>query len=102
MKPILFAAVVAVSLMAAEGARADCALSDPPPIPDGGAASEAEMAAAGAAIRKFVAATDEYLACLDFKMKSNPNREKLYNQAVDKAKSVAANYNRQVKLFKAR
>ncbi|WP_044562035.1 hypothetical protein [Azospirillum sp. B4] len=99
--------VAAVIMMAGLGftglARAECTLGTPPTIPDGSKAAETEMQATSAAVKKFMAETQDYMSCVEFEGKSgNGNWQKKYNDAVDQMQKLASEFNKQLKAFKAK
>ena len=99
--------VAVVVLMAGMGftglARAECALGSPPALPDGSKAAEAEMQAASAAVKKFMAETQDYMSCVEFEGKSGGSGwQKKYNDAVDQMQKLASEFNKQLKAFKSK
>ena len=60
-------AVLAALIAAPAGAMAanDCDRPEPPVVPDGATATEDELATAGSDVRSFVAASQDYLVCLE-------------------------------------
>jgi hypothetical protein len=88
-----------------------CSFPEPPVVPDGATATEAEMGQAGAAVREFVSGIQSSLECLGEAEKSmgeeiteeqQAQLVTVYNNGVDQMNAVANNYNEQVKTFKAR
>lgn len=97
-------------LQAAELDIAHCKFPEPPTVPDGDAASEAEMGEAGAAVREFVSAVQTSLECLraaeaslgdEITDEQQAQIVAVYNNGVDQMNAVAESYNEQVRLFKA-
>jgi hypothetical protein len=90
---------------------AGAACTYPPEVsmPDGASASEADMRAASAAVKEYMAAVETYLACLDEEEKAmgdavTEEQKKVHtgrhNAAVDALNVVAARYNEQVQAYK--
>lgn len=88
-----------------------CSFPEPPVVPDGATATEAEMGQAGAEVREFVAGIQSSLECLSEAEKSlgeeitqeqQAQLVTVYNSGVDQMNAVANNYNEQVKAYKAR
>jgi len=98
------AAVVAFAVGAAGPALADCTLSDPPTIPDGSAAAEAEMLAAQESIKNYVAETQEFLSCLEFQSRGRNDRDTMrrYDQATAQMEKLASEFNKQLRAFRSR
>jgi hypothetical protein len=99
--------VAAIVLMAGLGvagvARAECTLGTPPAVPDGSKAAEADMQTTSAAVKKFMAETQDYMSCVEFEGKNgNGNWQKKYNDAVDQMQKLAADFNKQLKAFKSK
>lgn len=93
--------LAALALASASAGAADCNLPPKPTVPDGSAASGDEMKSANDSVKKYMADTEDYLKCLDFN-KGSGDVVRLHNVAVDQMTELAANYNKQVKAFKAR
>ncbi|MCC7258798.1 MAG: hypothetical protein IT486_10555 [Gammaproteobacteria bacterium] len=92
-------------------AEAACTYPPEVTIPDGNSASEADMQAANAAVREYMAQVEAYLACMDDEEKAlgdtiTDEQKKVHtarhNAAVDALNAVAARYNEQVRLHKAK
>lgn len=113
------ALLVAVTLVAfalsgraaAEMDLSGCAYPDPPPVPDGEVATEAEMGEAGTAVREYVAAVQEALQCLGeleaergdgITSEEQATLIERYNQGVDQMNATAQEYNTQVGVFRER
>lgn len=88
-----------------------CRFPDPPNVPDGATATEAEMGQAGADVREFVAGIQSSLDCLSEVEKSlgeeiTPEQQAqlvtVYNNGVDQMNALADRYNEQVKVFRER
>jgi len=88
---------------------AACAAPAVPALPDARSVSEAEMIASQRQVREFVAAGDAYLACLD-RVINDEDREaglrnaavEEYNRMVASMEEIAAGFNEQIRIFKAR
>lgn len=88
-----------------------CRFPDPPSVPDGATATEAEMGQAGAEVREFVAGIQSSLDCLSAVEQSlgeeiTPEQQAqlvtVYNNGVDQMNALADRYNEQVKIFRER
>lgn len=106
-----FAAAVPGVVRAAELEISQCKFPEPPTIPSGAEATEAEMGEAGANVREFVAEVQSSLACLseaeqavgeEITEEQQAELVAIYNNGVDQMNSIAENYNEQVRAFKAR
>lgn len=106
-----FAAAVPGVVRAAELEISQCRFPEPPTIPSGAEATEAEMGEAGAAVREFVAEVQSSLACLseaeqvvgeEITEEQQAELVTIYNNGVDQMNSIAESYNEQVRAFKAR
>lgn len=93
MKRLLLASAL---ICASVGALADCPAPlprDVPSIPDGASASAELMAQAGEDVRRYVRALETYLDCRD---SLHPLQ---YNYLVDRAETVAGDYNSELASF---
>lgn len=110
MRP--FAKIMLAALaLAAFNAQAACEYPPEVKIPDGQAATQAEMATAQAAVKQYMADMETYMNCLDAEAAAIPADQqtpeqqalavKRHNAAVDAMENVAAQFNTQVKAFKA-
>jgi cyclophilin family peptidyl-prolyl cis-trans isomerase len=88
---------------------AACAPPAVPALPDASSVSEAEMVASQRQVREFVAAGDAYLACLDRVINDDKRAAGLrnaaveeYNRMVASMEEIAAGFNEQIRIFKAR
>ena len=88
---------------------AACAPPAVPALPDARSVSEAEMVASQRQVREFVAAGDAYLACLDRVINDEERAAGLRNAAVEEynrmvaaMEAIAAGFNEQIRIFKAR
>ena len=80
-------------------------------IPDGKSATSEEIAATATTIKKFIADTDAYLACMDADEAALPIEQqtpevkslhaKRHNAAVDAMEATANQFNTQLRAFKA-
>ncbi|WP_114394727.1 hypothetical protein [Oleisolibacter albus] len=96
---------IALSIIAFAGtAQAECTLKDPPAVPDGKTAAEADMVAAQQAIKSFVAETQEYLQCLEYEGKGRTGGDwtRRYNEASERMEKLASDFNKQLKAFKSK
>lgn len=118
MKALISAAVIA--LAAAGNAYGACTYPQPPQrIPDGNTATLEEMQEAGKAVRQYNADINAYVDCLKLEhdqsvaknsaqltdeQKKEMERMQVqkHNAAIDELESVAARFNEQVKVFKAK
>jgi len=87
----------------------DCTPPAVPALPDASVVSEAEMLASQRQVREFVAAGDAYLACVDRIIKDEDRNPGLRNAAVEEynrmvaaMEEIAAGFNEQIRIFKAR
>lgn len=83
-------------------AHAACEQGDPPILPDGATASEGEMAGAVKQVKAYIAATEEYQACLTAEGKRGKMDIESYNKSTERMEKLAANFNKQLKAFKSR
>lgn len=96
-----------VAVCAALPALADCTTPvAPSKVPDGSSASEAEMVAAMQTLKHYDTDVNTYVKCLEFEAKQNrlsrEEQARRHNTAMDSLTSVAAKFNEQVRLFKAK
>ena len=80
-----------------------------PALPDASSVSEEEMIASQRQVREFVAGGDAYLACLDRVINDEKRAAGLRNAAVEEynrmvaaMEEIAAGFNEQIRIFKAR
>lgn len=99
-KAILSTAMAFLILTGA--AQAACEQGDPPVLPDGASASEAQMADAVKSVKAYIAATEEYQACLTAEGKRGKMDVESYNKSTERMEKLAANFNKQLKAFKSR
>ncbi|HEX7235382.1 MAG TPA: peptidylprolyl isomerase [Gammaproteobacteria bacterium] len=88
---------------------AACAPPAVPALPDAASVSEAEMLSAQRQVREFVAAGEAYLACLSRIIDDEKRSAGLRNAAVEEhnrmvaaMEEIAAGFNEQIRIFKAR
>ena len=88
-------------------ALADCtAPVAPTKVPDGASAAEAEMVAAMQTLKRYDTDVNTYVKSLEFEAKqtrlSHEEQARRHNQAMDSLTAIAAKFNEQVRLFKAK
>jgi hypothetical protein len=88
-------------------AVADCtAPVAPTKVPDGSTAAEAEMVAAMQTLKRYDTDVSTYIKCLEFEAKQNrlshEEQVRRHNQAADSLTQIAAKFNEQVRVFKAK
>ena len=102
--------------LAANAAKADCKYPARVEIPNGSQATQDEMVAGQRAIKSYMEAMNAYLDCIELETRAaieegeatevTAERERLLNQkhnaAVDEMESLAADFNAQVRAWKAR
>ena len=98
---------LAALLLYSVSAAAGCLLPAPPSrIPDGSSATEQEMVAAMHTLKQYNDDVGEYTKCLEFEQKRNrisfDDQAKNRDNALNKLATVAAQFNEQVRRFKAR
>jgi cyclophilin family peptidyl-prolyl cis-trans isomerase len=88
---------------------AACAPPAVPALPDGSSVSEEEMLASQRQVREFVAAAEIYLACLSQVIDDDNRSAGLRNAGVEEhnrmvaaMEAIAAGFNEQIRIFKAR
>ncbi len=112
MRHFAFVLLMSVTSMAAADGLdvSKCAFADVPQIADGATAAEADMVAAGKAVRAYLGEMQSALDCLRDMEKSmggdiTEDQQKVltdtYNSGVDSMNTVADNYNAQIKAYKA-
>ncbi len=106
-KLVYLAATLALTVSATAGAA--CPYPAEIEIPNGAKATQAEMVAANASMKDYMAKIDTYLECLDREEAElgeavNEEQKQLHtsrhNTAVDALNALAARYNEQVQAFK--
>lgn len=88
-------------------ALADCtAPVAPTKVPDGSTAPEAEMVAAMQTLKRYDTDVNTYMKCLEFEAKQNrlsrDEQARRHNAAMESLTSIAAKFNEQVRVFKAK
>lgn len=111
MQKFMMTAVLGIAFAISNSAAAACEYPADVALPDGAKSSEAEMNAASATVKKYIADMDAYMACLDAEEaalreeeKTPETREmhiKRHNAAVDAEEAMAARFNEQIKAYKA-
>lgn len=101
MKKAILSAALAMILFTG-AASAACEQGDPPTLPDGATATEAQMADAVKSVKAYIAATEEYQACLTAEGKRGKMDIESYNKSTERMEKLAANFNKQLKAFKGR
>jgi hypothetical protein len=111
MHRFIMTAVLGIAFAVSNPAAAACDYPADVSVPDGTKATEAEMNAAAAVVKKYIADMDAYMACLDAEQAALPVEQqtpeakalhvKRHNAAVDAEDAIAARFNDQVKAFKA-
>jgi len=91
----------ALAISAPAAAKSCDAPAEKPEIPAGEAATKEQMEAASAAVRKFLAGTQEYMACLEFPPMDNKDTAS-YNKAAEMMEKLAKQFNAELKSFKAK
>jgi hypothetical protein len=109
--PAPAAALVLGLALAAGPAAAGCTYPAPVPVPDGRNAASGEMAAAQRQVQAYVATMQQYLDCLGREEGALPEAErtpaaraltvKRHNAAVEAMERLAAQFNEQVRAYKA-
>jgi hypothetical protein len=115
MKATICAAVLAAAMMAGPASAAEldissCTFPATPAVPDGAQASEADMIAAGSAVRAYIAGTEQGLECLTAAQDGlgaeiTPEQQQrittAHDGAVDAMSLVAEGYNAAVRAYRA-
>jgi len=88
-------------------AMADCTPPvAPTKVPDGATAAESEMIAAMQTLKRYDTDVNTYVKCLEFEAKQNrlskEEQARRHNAAMDSLTSIAAKFNEQVRIFKAK
>ena len=87
-----------------------CAKPDAPSLPDGGTSDLQTMIAGQKAVKGFVAGVEEYLDCLtageeaadEEEAEVTAQRIERHNAAVDEMEKVAADFNAEIRAYKAK
>jgi hypothetical protein len=111
---------IAVTLLAAGAAHAECSYPKPPAaLPDGATATQEQMVEGMNSVKNYNKEVDGYLSCLDEEMSkrvaaAGPDapadqleqikaiHNKRHNAAVEELEAHASRFNEQVKVYKAR
>lgn len=95
--------------LASGAAHAACSKESAPSIPDGKSASDADMGAAQAAVKAYIASANAYLSCVQTALDSaaTPKAEKAtlnkqYNATVDEMQAVAGKWKAAITAFKSK
>jgi len=104
VKTLCFALVAVGSALPA---LADCtAPVAPSKVPDGSTAPESEMITAMQTLKRYDADVNTYVKCLEFEAKQNrlskEEQARRHNLIMDSLTSIAAKFNEQVRVFKAK
>lgn len=88
-------------------AFADCTTPvAPTKVPDGATAPETEMVAAMQTLKRYDTDVNTYVKCLEFEAKQNrlskEEQSRRHNAAMDALTAIAAKFNEQVRVFKAK
>lgn len=104
-------ALLVLATFLAPAAQAACEYPANVTIPEGKSASQEEITAASAAVKKYLADMEAYTACLDAEVAAVPVEQqtpevkamhvKRYNAAVDAMEITANAFNEQLRAFKA-
>ncbi|MQP64222.1 hypothetical protein GE253_02585 [Niveispirillum sp. SYP-B3756] len=94
---------IAGLILCSSPAWAGCEIDDPPALPDGSSATAADMADAAKMVKAYIAATDEYQACLtaEGKVRGRIDADS-YNKSTERMEKLAADFNKRLKAFKSR
>jgi hypothetical protein len=100
-----FAMLVASAL--ALPAYGGCVLPPPPSkVPDGATTTEQDLLAAMQTLKRYSTDVNNYTKCLQFEANQNrlsPEEQAVqHNAAIDGLQAIAAKFNEQVRIFKAR
>jgi hypothetical protein len=96
-----------VLLCVLAAASSACEAPARPAVPDGGTASEAQMVDGQKAVKAYMAAANDYLACLDeaindaVRKSEKKELNRSYNRTVDQMNAVAEAFNTALRDFKA-
>jgi hypothetical protein len=104
-------ALLVLATCLAPAAQAACEYPADVKIPDGKSATQEEITAANAAVKKYLADMEAYTTCLDAEAAALPVEQqtpeakamhvKRYNAAVDAMELTANSFNEQLRAFKA-
>jgi len=102
MKTALLFAAALLSLTSTAAMAASCEQGTPPKLVDGSTATQEEMASTMKAVKAYIVATEEFQACLEAAGKGGKMDVEAYNQSAARMEALAADFNKQLKTFKAR
>jgi hypothetical protein len=99
----LAALAVSSLVLCSSPAWASCDIGDPPALPDGTSATAADMAEAAKMVKAYIAATEEYQACLtaEGKVRGRVDADS-YNKSTERMEKLAADFNKRLKVFTSR
>jgi DNA repair ATPase RecN len=110
LRPLAVTAVALAALLAGPAFGA-CTYPPAEQVPDGKTASQAEMTAAQQRMQAYMGKMQQYLDCLEQEEAALPEEQrttetraltvKRYNAAVEAMESLAAQFNEQVRAYKA-
>ena len=110
MRSHLSLALMVLAVAMAPVAQAGCEYPSDVKIPDGKTATQEEIAAANAVVKKYLADMEAYTSCLDAEVAALPVEQqtpeakalhvKRYNAAVDAMEATANAFNEQLRAFK--
>lgn len=101
MKKAILSTVI-LMLVSAGAAHAACEQGDPPALPDGASATDVQMSDAAKAVKAYIAATEEYQACLTAEGKRGKLDVESFNKSTERMEKLASGFNKQLKAFKSR
>ena len=102
MKTALLFATALLTLSATSAFAAGCEQGTPPSLVDGATASQEQMGETMKAVKAYIVATEEYQACLEAAGKGGKMDLEAYNKSAARMEALAADFNKQLKTFKAR
>ncbi|MFV3129697.1 hypothetical protein [Niveispirillum sp. KHB5.9] len=102
MKTALLFATALLSLSATSAFAAGCEQGAPPSLVDGATATQEQMGETMKAVKAYIVATEEYQACLEAAGKGGKMDLDAYNKSAARMEALAADFNKQLKTFKAR
>lgn len=107
MKAPRILTALAIACTVSIPAYANCHLPPAPSkMPQGATASKQQMVTAMQTIREYNHDVQTYLKCLDFEVRQNQmsadDQVSLHNAAVDQLQRIAAEFNKQVGIFKSK
>lgn len=106
----VFSLAIFAAFLSAPALAVECEQPVAPDVPDGASAAEAAMRQAAGNVKRYMAETEEYLACLQFQEENmgarlTPVAEKQFvdrhNAAVDAMEEVAERFNEALRAFKS-